>query len=82
MAGMDEDRKTGGRSPIFVAVVVIALLPIAYLASVGPAARLYHDGYLNEQLVTWLYAPIIYLEQHNEVCQQLIAWWVSLFDGK
>jgi hypothetical protein len=79
---MNEDQKAGGsRSPIFVAVVVVVLVPIAYLASVGPAARLYHDGYLNQQLVTWLYAPIIYLEQHNETCQRLIAWWVSLFDA-
>ena len=64
MAGMKDDRQKGGGCTVFAIIgFVLVLLPVMYVLSVGPAARLHATGYLSRETHFWFYHPIVVAEK-------------------
>lgn len=71
------DRKPSGCAALLV--VLLALLPVLYLASTGPAEWLFEHGMLNENLVGFIYAPVNWACERSDifasVTQAYVDWW-------
>ncbi|WP_254510078.1 hypothetical protein [Anatilimnocola floriformis] len=74
------ERTDNRRSAAAVAtLVVLLLLPVAYVLSIGPANWLVSNEYLDSDSVRWLYLPLINLAEHSETANQVIVWYLSMF---
>jgi len=67
------------RSSLGVWLVIAAiLLPVNYGLSIGPAAWLMHNGYLDSQF-HWLYWPIQRLAEHSDLVLNFFRWYLTLW---
>jgi hypothetical protein len=60
-------------------VFVLALLPVLYVLSIGPAAMLAKRGYFQDG-VHYVYVPVIWLHDHTPLKLPLelyVSWWES-----
>jgi hypothetical protein len=74
---MDEPKKE--RAPL-VAALSVAVVPLAYLLSSGPAYWLATRGYIGH----WygrIYSPLIWLASKFDPFAKLFFWWADLFNS-
>ena len=64
----------------FWTVVAVVLLPMLYVASMGPVMRLAQEGWIDRQTVRAIYAPIQWLPL-GPVLTHALAWYVSAVWG-
>ncbi len=66
------DKKRGGCAAV---VVVLALLPILYVASIGPAVRLATRGIISLEAINVIYAPISWAMGHSSALRAAMEWY-------
>jgi hypothetical protein len=78
---MTEQRVTGDRrSPAAVVLlVVLFLLPAAYVLSIGPVNWLVTNGYMDSDGPVWFYTPLRRLAERSETANKLYVWYLSMF---
>jgi hypothetical protein len=59
--------------PAWLAIGILVLYPL----STGPAAMLYQHHLLPESVLQILYAPIIYVCDHNATINDALEWYVE-----
>lgn len=72
------DRKRRGGCGPLAAVLPFALL-ILYVLSDGPAWWLWSRGYLPEELLLTLYAPLNWLADRSDAISLALDWYESLW---
>ena len=75
--------KRGSAAPPILAVfaIVLAVLPILYVLSVGPAAWLISEDYISNDSAELFYAPIIAVAESNSWLQGTFEHYIRLFIG-
>ncbi|MGE0609073.1 MAG: hypothetical protein AB7O62_18410 [Pirellulales bacterium] len=58
------DKKHVGGAPLLV--VLVLLLPVLYVASTGPACWLEVNGFISNEMLGLVYAPLIWMMKHSE----------------
>lgn len=71
----DQNRRSG---PAVVLALVILLFPIAYVLSIGPAARLADQGHIEMSVADAVYFPLKWLHDHTPLRGPL-EWYVELW---
>ncbi len=74
----DEDKAIGGSVTVpATALFVVALAPVLYVLSVGPALMFY-EGDLPD---AWLafYAPLVWLDENVPACRAFFSWYESVW---
>ena len=61
-------------------VLVVALMPILYVASVGPAGRAVCGGLIRYELWSSAYWPILLAADHSEQCDRYLTSYLSWLD--
>ena len=73
-------RDRGATGPlVFLAIVLMVLLPVLYLLSAGPATWLYSRGCISSEAVEFFYTPLAWVCEHCKPLQDFIVWYDSLF---
>lgn len=75
---MGAKRESAATAWLIVGVVLVAVL-LFYLLSVGPAARLVQNGYLDLEIYRAVYAPLQWLSQwpsFRDILNTYTHWWV------
>src|SRR4051812_11128327 len=79
-------RQFNGSAAVLVAILlVLALAPLLYVASIGPAAWLADRKLISTDegsAVLVIYAPLQYAADHNATAETAIAWYASLFTSR
>ena len=79
---MDEDReagRSGGGGRLIVVLLIIFLLPVLYVLSIGPVARLEQEtGFPSVDTLRIIYAPVVWL-YHHTFLDDPIDWYVALW---
>ena len=78
--GMSErdDKRSGLEYAIGLALLLI-LLPVLYVLSTGPAAWLWAHGYISEDALGVLYAPLNFACDCSEGVAVLFDWYTSFW---
>jgi hypothetical protein len=71
------ERRKGSHAGAMLAVVL--LLPVLYVLSIGPAARLVFRGYMQPETVKAIYAPVQWLADQNHAVNFTLTWYVNLW---
>jgi hypothetical protein len=66
-----------GAGAVIVALVLMLLVPVAYVLSVGPVLKSYNGDLPDAWLV--FYAPLVWLDAHAPLCRQFFEWYVRLW---
>ena len=81
---MKKDEPRGKRSAIVVAVIAMTFLPVLYVLSIGPAAWLERNGYLEDStlhdIVTIFYFPIAWLYDQSATFATLLDAYMNFWD--
>ena len=76
------DKRASAAAPILaVFAIVLALLPMLYVLSVGPAAWLISEDYISNDSAEVFYAPIIAVVESNSWLQGTFERYIRLFIG-
>jgi hypothetical protein len=83
---MDDDRKRPPVVPL-VAVGVLALLPVLYVAAIGPLAALFQHGYITENstvgnLLEVIYLPLLVCSQSCPPLESFLEWYIKACGGQ
>ena len=74
------EKHSDRRSPAAVVIlVVLFLLPIAYVLSIGPVNWLVTNDYLDSDGPVWFYTPLRQLAERSETANKLYVWYLSIF---
>lgn len=72
------DKKRGGYAVVVVVVVVFVLLPVLYVASIGPMSWLASHHLISKD-VGWLYAPVGWACSKSDIIdatvRAYVTWW-------
>jgi hypothetical protein len=71
--------RTRSKPVLVVAVLVVLLLPVAYVLSSGPAIYLNETGVISSESLEVVYWPFVWLERNSKVCEDVIGWWYGLW---
>jgi hypothetical protein len=78
---MSDHRKTGSGLLALIGVAVL-LLPVLYVASLGPAVYLHERGVLSNETGETIYAPLMLLADRSEsfrtTMERYAEWWSAL----
>jgi hypothetical protein len=70
-------------TPWLAIIALLVTLPVLYVLSIGPVAGLIDHGYLPQEPVASLYAPLEYFMEHGgaagQACGQVLLWYVEFF---
>ena len=72
-----DQRKRSSAAPALIAAAVL-LLPVGYVLSVGPAAWLIHNRYLDDSTVI-LYLPLRWLHDQCKPIGDALEWYMKLW---
>ena len=79
-------RQFNGSAAVLVAILlVLALAPLLYVASIGPVAWLADRQLISTDegsAVLVIYAPVQYAADHNATAEAAISWYASLFTSR
>lgn len=79
----DEEEKVAGdgnRNTLVIALAGAAL-PLLYFLSLGPMIVLVGNGYLPEEPLAIIYAPLEWLHDHSPACRSVLEAYIGLFLG-
>lgn len=62
-------------------LIGLLLLPVLYVASVGPACLLCMSGTISEESLNRIYAPLVFLVERSEMFQGLLESYIELWTG-
>lgn len=62
-----------------VLIVVLFLLPVAYVLSIGPVNWLVTNDYLDSAGPRWFYTPLRLLAERSQMANQIFVWYLSMF---
>ena len=72
--------KRGGRSVILIsALLVVVLLPVAYVASIGPVLGLHTRGYISHRAYSVYQRPAHVVLSQYTPAYEVVSWYVNLF---
>ena len=75
---MSNDQRTVG--PVaFTVIGLLALLPILYVLSSGPAVGLASRDYISQDTMEVVYSPLDFVCQRYTPFEQAMSWYVDLF---
>jgi len=76
-------RQFNGTAAVLAAIVlIVALAPILYVASIGPVAWMGGREMIStdeDSVVMVIYAPLQYAADHSTTADMALTWYVSLF---
>jgi hypothetical protein len=73
-------RQSGGVAiSVAIVVLVVVLLPLLYVASLGPAVWLLDHGYIAPRPVLIVYWPLESLAQESEAARDALTWYADFF---
>ncbi len=78
----DSERRSKSGGAIVAAIVLVAMLPLFYVLSLGPAAWLADHGYINGDegsAAAKLYFPLAILGENVPLLGDLLEAYMSLF---
>jgi hypothetical protein len=75
----NESQRTSDEKPGLVWIVVLAVLPLLYLLSVGPAIVMGNRHPETIEHLRKFYRPIGWLHEHTPLREPL-EWWVELWE--
>ncbi len=68
------------RSGLRVAAIAgVPLLLVAYVLSIGPAARLGGARGSSPELYLRIYAPVFWVTKRNDTAKSVVVWWLLLW---
>ena len=70
--------KRGSAAPVAV-LVMLFILPFAYVLSIGPVNWLVTNDYVDSDRVRWFYLPLIHLAENSDAVGQVFVWYMSMF---
>jgi hypothetical protein len=78
---MDEKRKPRKKAGAILAVAVLLLfiLPVVYVASIGPATWMVINRHAKIRAYRHIYGPVVALETRGELALNAMDWWRGLF---
>ena len=80
---MDRKERRSSAAPLLLALVVtLALLPLVYVAAIGPIAWMAERDLVNvyeDSALMTAYAPVEYLANNSEVVQASLEWYISFW---
>jgi hypothetical protein len=65
-----------------VLCVVLVILPVLYLLAAGPIMVLGKMRIINDTLISWYFAPMFYVCQHNQWCDRICGSYLTLWGKK
>jgi len=72
--------KQGTVGPVaFTVIGLLALLPILYVLSSGPAVGLVARDYISQDTIEVVYSPLDFVCQRCTPFEQAMSWYVDLF---
>lgn len=74
----DDDRSSSGAMGPVCIVGVFLLLPILYVLSTGPAVMLRDRGFITQDTLRTVYAPIFWLSEY-EIVRDGIEWYCEFW---
>ena len=82
--GMDDKPTKRDRGPTLVIAAGLALVPLIYVLSAGPAQGLVLHGYISQdspacKVLATIYLPLSWLMEDSELFNSLMKWYVGLF---
>ncbi len=77
MATPRPDKKGNGLAACVAAVVI--LLPLLYLASLGPAVKMRDHGVISQDALVLAYAPLVWAADKYKPIENLIEWYCALW---
>jgi hypothetical protein len=78
---MSREQPEPGRIGPIVVVALLALLPLLYVLSFGPAAWLWRHGYVSQRLVDIIYFPLTIVARHSVWVFEALSWYARQFAG-
>jgi hypothetical protein len=81
MSDSDTDQRGEELVPRFGVGSIAGLLlfvPVLYVLSIGPVARMAEEGYLPRDSVRPLYSPVIWLHDHTPL-QKPLEWYGAMW---
>jgi hypothetical protein len=72
------DEKRGGFA--IVLLLALALTPVLYVLSVGPASWMWDTGRITEGTFTTVYSPLMYIYWNVPPVRPPLDWYVNLWD--
>jgi len=79
---VERNDKRGGSGWAIALVALLILLPVLYVASIGPACWLFYWDVVSIGSFNAFYAPILWLGERSELIGDAIRWYVSLWIWK
>ena len=76
---VERDEKRSGVEYAIGLALLLMLLPVLYVLSTGPAAWLWAHGYISENALGVLYAPLNFACDCSESVAVLFDWYTSLW---
>lgn len=64
---------------VVVLVALLVILPVCYVLSIGPAVWLVSINYLDSNLYSLIYGPVLWLCKQWPALESFTNWWVDLF---
>ena len=77
----DARQSSGGAAIIAIIVLALTLLPLVYVASVGPAVWLMERGYVSpdSRMTLIIYWPLEALAERSPAVMNGLTWYADLF---
>jgi hypothetical protein len=75
----ERDEKRSGLEYAIGLALLLILLPVLYVLSTGPAAWLWTHGYISEDALGVLYAPLNFACNSSETVAVLFDWYTSFW---
>jgi hypothetical protein len=78
---LNNPRRAKGGGWAVLALGLVIVLPVLYVASIGPAWGLYCRGVIEAETYDAIYAPVLYVTRRFELAGDVLeAWWCGLWE--
>ena len=81
-SGMEDKTKRGGAAVVFALAVVLLVLPLVYVLSIGPVARMLDERWIPQSwgpTLEFAYAPVVWTADSSPAAESIFTGYMEVW---